>query len=44
MAFYDVIVVGAGVVGSAMGFALGMQRRNVLVVEKSLSEPGMNAV
>ena len=41
MASYDVIVVGAGVVGSAMGFAMGKQGRRVLVVERSLAEPGM---
>lgn len=38
---YDVIVVGAGVVGSAMGYALGTQGRKVLVVEKSLQEPDL---
>lgn len=41
MAEYDVIVVGAGVVGSALGFGLGKQGRRVLVIEKSLQEPGM---
>eukprot|EP00026_Physarum_polycephalum_P006414 Phypoly_transcript_06456.p1 GENE.Phypoly_transcript_06456~~Phypoly_transcript_06456.p1 ORF type:complete len:471 (+),score=44.15 Phypoly_transcript_06456:79-1491(+) len=41
MSSYDVIVVGAGVVGSAMGFALGKQGRKVLVIEKSLQEPDL---
>jgi len=36
---YDVIIVGAGVVGSALGYALGNDGRKVLVLERDLSEP-----
>lgn len=36
---YDVIVVGAGVVGCALGNALGKQGRRVLVIERELKEP-----
>lgn len=36
---YDVIIVGAGVVGSALGYALGKQGRNTLVLERDLKEP-----
>lgn len=39
MSGHDVIVVGAGVVGSALGFALGKQGRKVLVLERDLNEP-----
>jgi squalene monooxygenase len=37
---YDIIVVGAGICGSALGFALGKQGRKVLVIERDLKEPG----
>lgn len=36
---YEVIIVGAGVVGSALGHALGKAGRKVLVVERDLNEP-----
>lgn len=37
---HDVIIVGAGVVGCALGYALGNQGRRVLVIERDLREPG----
>ena len=36
---WDAIVIGAGVAGSAVAYALGKQGRKVLVVERDLSEP-----
>ncbi|CAG8628796.1 8607_t:CDS:2, partial [Paraglomus occultum] len=36
---YDLIVVGAGVVGSAAAAAFGKQGRKVLLIERDLSEP-----
>jgi squalene monooxygenase len=36
---YDVIVIGAGVVGAALATTLGKQGKRVLVVEASLQEP-----
>jgi len=36
---YDVVIVGAGVAGSALGFALGKQGRKVLIIERDLKEP-----
>eukprot|EP00741_Cyanophora_paradoxa_P015943 tig00000042_g15392.t1 len=36
---YDVIIVGAGVAGSAMAFRLGEQGRRVLCLERDLREP-----
>ncbi|KAK9475734.1 squalene epoxidase-domain-containing protein [Lipomyces japonicus] len=36
---YDVVIVGAGVVGSALGATLGKQGRRVLVIERDLAEP-----
>mmetsp|Transcript_626 Transcript_626/g.1862 ORF Transcript_626/g.1862 Transcript_626/m.1862 type:complete len:293 (+) Transcript_626:281-1159(+) len=36
---WDVIVVGAGVAGSALGYAQGCAGRRVLVLERDLSEP-----
>ncbi|KAI5082210.1 hypothetical protein GOP47_0001953 [Adiantum capillus-veneris] len=35
----DVIIVGAGVAGSALAYTLGKDGRNVFVVERDLSEP-----
>ncbi|KAG9439314.1 hypothetical protein H6P81_019479 [Aristolochia fimbriata] len=35
----EVIVVGAGVAGSALAYTLGKDGRNVLVIERDLSEP-----
>ena len=35
----DVVVVGAGVFGCAMAFALAKQGRSVLLLERSLREP-----
>ncbi|XP_068654909.1 squalene epoxidase 3-like [Aristolochia californica] len=35
----DVIVVGAGVAGAALAYTLGKDGRNVLVIERDLSEP-----
>ena len=36
---YDVVVVGAGVAGSALAFALGSDGRRVACIERDLSEP-----
>eukprot|EP01116_Phalansterium_solitarium_P003498 TRINITY_DN1431_c1_g1_i2.p1 TRINITY_DN1431_c1_g1~~TRINITY_DN1431_c1_g1_i2.p1 ORF type:complete len:463 (-),score=59.85 TRINITY_DN1431_c1_g1_i2:505-1893(-) len=36
---FDVIIVGAGVVGSALAYGLGNDGRNVLIVERDLKEP-----
>ena len=36
---YEVVVVGSGVLGSAIGAALSEDGRNVLIVERDLSEP-----
>lgn len=36
---YEVVVVGSGVLGSAIGAALSQDGRNVLIVERDLSEP-----
>lgn len=35
----EIIVVGAGVVGSALGYALGQQGRRVTIIERDLNEP-----
>ena len=35
----DVVIVGAGIAGSAMAVALGNQGRSVILLEKSLKEP-----
>ena len=35
----DVVIVGAGILGSALAFALGEQGRSVMLLEKSLKEP-----
>lgn len=39
MVNYDVIIVGAGIVGPSLSVALARQGRSVLVVERDLSEP-----
>ena len=36
---WDVVVVGAGIAGASVAYALGRQGRKVLVVERDLSEP-----
>jgi len=36
---YDVIVVGAGIAGSSLAYAMGKQGRKVLVVERDLTTP-----
>lgn len=36
---YEVVIVGAGIVGSVMATVLGRAGRRVLLLEKSLSEP-----
>ncbi|KAH7298292.1 hypothetical protein KP509_25G035800 [Ceratopteris richardii] len=36
---YDVVIVGAGVAGSALAYALGKDGRKVFVVERDLKEP-----
>ncbi|KAK9453228.1 squalene epoxidase-domain-containing protein [Dipodascopsis uninucleata] len=36
---YDVIIVGSGVVGSALGAKMGRQGRKVLLIERDWSEP-----
>jgi squalene monooxygenase len=41
MESFEVIIVGAGVVGSALAYALGTDGRKVLVLERDLSEPSM---
>jgi flavin-dependent dehydrogenase len=37
---YDIIIVGAGVAGSALAHAVGSSGRRVLLLERDLSEPG----
>lgn len=37
---YDVVIVGAGVAGSALAHALGTDGRSVFLVERDLKEPG----
>lgn len=39
MVDYDVVIVGAGIVGTSLSVALARQGRSVLVVERDLSEP-----
>lgn len=36
---YDVVIVGAGVLGCALAAAFGKQGRQVLLLERDLSEP-----
>jgi 2-polyprenyl-6-methoxyphenol hydroxylase-like FAD-dependent oxidoreductase len=36
---YDLVIVGAGVMGCALAVAFGKQGRKVLVLERDLSEP-----
>ena len=36
---WDVIVVGAGVAGASLAYALGKEGRRVLLLERDLSEP-----
>ena len=36
---FDVCIIGAGVAGAALGFALGKQGKKVVIVEHDLSEP-----
>ena len=36
---YDVCVIGAGIAGCAIAYAIGKQGRSVLVLERNLSEP-----
>lgn len=36
----DVVIVGAGIVGASLGYALGKQGYHVKVIERSLAEPG----
>ncbi|KAJ1659279.1 Squalene epoxidase [Dispira simplex] len=36
---YDVIIVGGGVAGATLAYALGMDGRKVLMIERDLSEP-----
>lgn len=36
---YDVIIVGAGIIGPALAVGLGKQGRSVLVIERDLKEP-----
>lgn len=38
-AFYDVVIVGAGIVGPSMAVALSKQNRRVALIERDLSEP-----
>ena len=35
----EVLIVGAGIIGSALAVALGKQGRSVILLEKNLSEP-----
>lgn len=39
MEIYDVVVVGAGIAGSALAFSLGKHGRRVLLIERDLAEP-----
>lgn len=36
---YDVAIIGAGIIGCSLSVALGKQGRNVLLIERDLSEP-----
>lgn len=36
---YDVIIVGAGILGCALAATMGKQGRDVLLLERDLSEP-----
>jgi squalene monooxygenase len=36
---YDVVIVGAGIIGCALASAFGKQGRKVLLLERDLSEP-----
>lgn len=36
---YEVVIVGSGVLGSAMGAALSQDGREVLIIERDISEP-----
>lgn len=36
---YDVVIVGAGILGCALAVAFGKQGRRVLLLERDLSEP-----
>ncbi|KAK9469285.1 squalene epoxidase-domain-containing protein [Lipomyces arxii] len=36
---YDVVIVGAGVVGSSLAATMGKQGRNVLLIERDMAEP-----
>lgn len=36
---YDVVIVGAGILGCALAAAFGKQGRRVLLLERDLSEP-----
>lgn len=36
---YDVVIVGAGIIGCTLASALGKQGREVLLLERDLSEP-----
>lgn len=36
---YDVVIVGAGILGCALAAAFGKQGRHVLLLERDLSEP-----
>ena len=35
----EIVIIGAGIVGSAMAVAMGKQGRSVLLLERSLKEP-----
>jgi len=36
---YDIAIIGAGIIGTALAYTLGTQGRSVLLLERDLSEP-----
>ncbi len=37
---YSYVIVGAGIIGSALAYALATEERRVLLIERDFSEPG----
>lgn len=38
---YSYIIVGAGIIGSALAYAIATEERKVLLIERDFSEPGI---
>ena len=36
---FDVVIIGSGILGSAMAYTMAQQKRRVVVIERDLSEP-----